>query len=158
MSKKQRLTVKQRNFINEYIKSGNATQAAIKAGYSKNTASETGYENLNKPHIKAEIDKRLQAIEDKKIAKAEEVLQFITSTFRGEVGEEVVITEAYGDGVSKASIVKKQANVRDRLRAAEMLARRYALFTDNVVLTEPKSNEAINSLLGAISDREVVDE
>lgn len=150
----QRLTVKQRNFINEYIKLGNATQAAIKAGYSKNTAAETGYENLNKPHIKIEIEKRLKKIEDAKIAKADEVLKFLTSVLRGEITEEEVVVERQGD-YSNARLITKQASIRDRLRSAEMLARRYALFTERLELTTPKSNEAIDSLLGSISSREV---
>ncbi len=63
MSKKVRLTVNQKRFIEEYCSNGyNATQAAISAGYSKKTARETGYENLTKPHIKSEINKRLDEL------------------------------------------------------------------------------------------------
>ncbi len=47
------LTIKQNRFIEEYLVDLNATQACIRAGYSKNTAAEIGYENLTKPHIQA---------------------------------------------------------------------------------------------------------
>lgn len=56
----KRLTDKQKRFVEEYCVDFNATQAAIRAGYSKKTAKETGYENLTKPHIKNEIDKRIE--------------------------------------------------------------------------------------------------
>ena len=68
------LTQKQRRFIDEYIISGNATQAAIKAGYSKKTARKIGQENLTKPDIKAEIDKRNAEIRSEKTADMTEVM------------------------------------------------------------------------------------
>lgn len=59
MEQEVKLTVKEQRFVEEYVKDFNATQAAIRAGYSKNTARQIGYENLTKPHIKAEIQKLL---------------------------------------------------------------------------------------------------
>jgi len=56
----KRLTNKQRIFIDEYLRSFNATRAAIKAGYSEKTAFSIGWENLRKPEIKAEIDAVLE--------------------------------------------------------------------------------------------------
>lgn len=150
----QKLTIKQKKFIDEYIACGNATEAAIKAGYSKNTARAIACENLTKPYIKSEIEKRLKKIEDAKIAKADEVLKFLTSVLRGEITEEEVVVERQGD-YSNARLITKQASIRDRLRSAEMLARRYALFTERIELTTPKSNEAIDSLLASIQQREV---
>ena len=70
-----KLTLKQQRFADEYIISGNATQAAIKAGYSEKTANRIATENLSKPVIKAYVDKRLAELEDAKIAKQEEVEQ-----------------------------------------------------------------------------------
>lgn len=46
-----KLTDKQELFAREYLKDLNATQAAIRAGYSEKTAKEAGYENLTKPHV-----------------------------------------------------------------------------------------------------------
>ena len=79
-----KLTLKQKKFADEYIISGNATQAAIKAGYSKKTAYRIGAENVKKVQIKAYIDERLAKIDSKKIAKQEEVLQYLTAVMRGE--------------------------------------------------------------------------
>lgn len=140
------LTEKQRKFINEYIISLNATDAAIKAGYSKKTARGIGCENLTKPNIKIEIEKRLQAIEDKKIASAEEVMQMITAMARGEIEEEVVVTEGRGDGISQARIMKKQANARDRLKAMELIAKRYALFTERVEISDNREKSILDDL------------
>jgi phage terminase small subunit len=54
-----RLTAKQKRFIEEYLIDLNATQAAIRAGYSPHTAKEIGCENLSKPHIRARVEKEL---------------------------------------------------------------------------------------------------
>ncbi|QEZ68006.1 terminase small subunit [Paraclostridium bifermentans] len=129
-----KLTPKQKAFADFYIELGNATEAAIKAGYSKRTAKEVGYENLTKPHIKSYIEERMKEIESERIAKAEEVLAFLSSSLRGDVLEEVVATESDGIGGMKPVIVKKQLSAKDRIKAAELLGKRYALFTEKVDL------------------------
>ncbi|MBV1817326.1 terminase small subunit [Bacteroidales bacterium MSK.15.36] len=128
--KNVKLTVKQKKFCDYYIELGNATEAAIKAGYSKKTARQTGNENLTKPYIKNYIDEKMKEIEDKQIAKAEEVLKYLTSVMNGEESEEVVVTENIGNYESKARIVEKQVSAKERIRAAELIGRRYSLFTD----------------------------
>ena len=127
-----RLTEKQKRFADYYIETGNATEAAIKAGYSQRTARFIGAENLTKPNIKKYIDDRLREIEDKRIAKAEEVLKYLTSVMRGEETEEVVVVEGTGEGASEARIIEKQVSARDRIKAAELLGKRYSLFTDRI--------------------------
>lgn len=127
-----KLTEKQKAFCDYYIESLNATESARKAGYSENTAKETGYENLTKPHIKKYIDEKLKELESNRIAKAEEVLAFLTSSLRGEIEEEVVVVEGQGDGTSRAQIVTKQLSAKERIKAAELLGKRYALFTEKV--------------------------
>lgn len=72
------LTAKQQRFVDEYMIDLNATQAAIRAGYSKNTASETGYENLRKPQIADEIAKRQQ----KHAEKAEMTVEWVLQQYR----------------------------------------------------------------------------
>lgn len=129
-----KLTPKQKAFADFYIELGNATEAAIKAGYSKRTAKEVGYENLTKPHIKSYIEERMNEIESERIAKAEEVLAFLSSSLRGDVLEEVVATESDGIGGMKPVILKKQLSAKDRIKAAELLGKRYALFTEKVDL------------------------
>lgn len=127
-----KLTLKQKAFCDYYIESGNATEAAIRAGYSKRTAKVIGSENLTKPYLKSYIDERLKQIEDKRIAKPEEVLKHLTSAMRGEIQEDVVIVEGDGDGCSSARIVQKEIGAKDRLKAAELLGKRYRLFTENL--------------------------
>jgi phage terminase small subunit len=73
-----KLTEKQRRFADEYIISGNATQAAISAGYSKRTAKSVGSENLTKPDIRQYIDERLEQLQSEKIANQEEVLEYLS--------------------------------------------------------------------------------
>lgn len=129
---KRRLTEKQKAFADYYIETLNATEAARMAGYSPKTAAEIGHENLGKPHIKFYIDKRLKEIESQRIADAAEVMKYLTSVMRGETDEEVVVVENTGDYTSEARLVRKQAGVRERNKAAELLGKRYALFTDKV--------------------------
>ena len=126
----KKLTVKQKKFADEYIISGNASEAARNAGYSEKTAGGIGDENLKKPEIKTYIDKRLQEIEDQAIAKQDEVLKYLTAVVRGESRSEVIVIEGQGDGTSKARRVKKEPDEKERLKAAELLGKRYALFTD----------------------------
>lgn len=125
-----KLTEKQKRFIDYYIETGNATESARRAGYSSKTAEAIGLENLGKPRIKAAIDARLKELEDKRIAKADEVMQFLTSTLRGEVKEERVVVEGTGDGRSDARIITVQVSARDRLEAAKSLLKRYPMQLD----------------------------
>lgn len=122
-----RLTEKQKKFIDYYIETGNATEAAKRAEYSPKAAYAIGAENLKKPQIKSAIDSRLKEIESSRIADAKEVLQFLTASMRGEVKEEVVVVEGDGDGCSSARIITKQLSARDRLDAAKQLAKRFGL-------------------------------
>ena len=126
------LTDKQKAFCDYYLETLNATEAATKAGYSKKTARKIGSENLTKPDIKNYIDKRLKELEDARIAKVDEVMKFLTSSLRGEVEEEVVSTMSTMEGETKPVIIKKQISARDRIKAAELIGRRYQLFTDKV--------------------------
>nr|WP_317429578.1 terminase small subunit [uncultured Mitsuokella sp.] len=125
-----KLTEKQRRFVDYYVETGNASEAARRAGYSEKTAGWIGQENLQKPTIKAAIDARLKELEDKRIAKADEVMKFLTSTLRGEVKEERVVVEGTGDGRSDARIITVQVSARDRLEAAKSLLKRYPMQLD----------------------------
>ena len=125
-----KLTEKQRRFVDYYVETGNKTEAAKKAGYSEKTAASIGDENLRKPAIKAAIDARLRELEGKRIAKANEVMQFLTSTLRGEVKEERVVVEGTGEGRSDARIITVQVSARDRLEAAKSLLKRYPMQLD----------------------------
>ena len=127
-----KLTEKQKRFADYYIETGNITEAAVKAGYSKKTARVIGQENLLKPAIKGYIDEKLETMQDERTASAKDVLEFLTKSMRGEIKEEVVVVEGTGDGTSEARMVKKQIGLRDRIKSAELLGKRYRLFTDKV--------------------------
>ena len=128
-----KLTIKQKAFADYYIELGNATEAAIKAGYNPKTARQIGSMNLTKVDIKSYIDEKMKEIESDRIAKAEEVLAFLSASLRGEVLEEVVSTESI-EGMIKPVILKKQLSAKDSIKAAELLGKRYALFTEKVDL------------------------
>lgn len=126
------LTEKQKRFADYYIETGNMTEAAIKAGYSKKTARVIGQENLLKPAIKNYVDERLKELEEKRVASATEVMQLLTSAMRGELDEEVVVVESIGDYCSEARVVKKKIGLKDRIKAAELIGKRHRLFTDKI--------------------------
>lgn len=126
------MTPKQKRFCDEYLIDTNATQAAIRAGYSEKTAYSIGNENLNKPEIRAYIDERLAEIQSKTIADATEVMQYLTSVLRGKETEEVIVVEGCGEGCSSARTMDKAVGAREKLKAAELLAKRYGLLTDKV--------------------------
>lgn len=121
-----KLTLKQKKFADEYIISGNATESAIKAGYSKKTANRIGSENLSKLDIKNYIDERLKEIESEKIADQQEVLKYLSAVMRGEMTEQTLISV----GESGQKITSIDIGAKDRIKAAELLGKRYRLWTD----------------------------
>ncbi len=142
-----KLTLKQQRFADEYIISGNATDAAIKAGYSKKTANVIGVENLIKPNIKTYIDERLKELSDKKVANQQEVLEYLTSVLRGETQSEVVVIEGQGEGVSRAKPMQKAPDERERLKAAELLGKRMGLFKERVELSTEEPSKKLSDIL-----------
>lgn len=142
---RRKLTPKQQAFADYYIETGNATQSAIKAGYSENTARFIGAENLTKPNVKGYIDERMKVLADKRIMGATEALELLTSIARAEITEEVVI--ATMEGVDK---VNKIPDIRDRQRAAEELLKRYTL-GDNQKLKDELLKAQIDKLNAEIA-------
>lgn len=122
---KKKLTPKQQAFCDFYIETGNATEAARKAGYSEKTARFIGQENLTKPNIKSYIAERMAEKEKERIASQDEVLEFLTKVMRGEVTEETPIIMK-----DKWVMTDKEPSIRERVKAAEQLGKRYALWTD----------------------------
>ena len=145
-----KLNIKQKAFADYFIETGNAYQSAIKAGYSENYAKGNVIKLLENESVKAYIDERMKQIESDRIAKAEEVLAFLSSSLRGEVVEEVVATETV-DGMIKPVILKKQLSAKDRIKAAELLGKRYALFTEKVDL-EGNVGVTIIDDIGSLED------
>lgn len=127
-----KLTAKQKLFCDEYIISLNATQAAIKAGYSKKTARKIAAENLTKPVIQNYISERMKQKESSLIATQDEVLQYLTSVLRGESQTTDTVLVGIGDGYQEVQEVEKKPSEKDRLKAAELLGKRYGLYTDKI--------------------------
>ena len=122
------MTEKQRRFCDEYLRDCNAAQAAIRAGYSKKTAKQIGQKLLTKIDLRAYVDAQLEKIRSEKIADAQEGMEYRTSVMRGEHTEQTL--QLAGDGVQQISEIKVAA--RERLKAAELLGKRYALFTEKI--------------------------
>lgn len=115
-----KLTPKQKKFADEYIKTGNATQSAIEAGYSKKTAQVIGAENLSKPMVKSYIEERMAEIKSKRIMDIEEAVEILTSIARGELKETVVVGTPIG-----AETVEKEADLKTRISALKEIMKRY---------------------------------
>lgn len=131
---KIKLTAKQRLFADEYIKSGNATQSAIKAGYSDNYAKHRVDKLLSNVGIKSYIDAKMAKIESHKIADAKEVLQYLTRVLRGEETEEIP------DNVNGGTI-QRPPMIKDRTTAAREIMKRYPL-DDPMVAAQLKKLQA----------------
>ena len=127
-----KMTAKQQRFCDEYLVDLNATQAAIRAGYSKRTAYSTAAENMTKPVIKEYLAARMAEKEAALIAKQDEVLKYLTAVMRGETESSTVVIEATLDGTTAAREMLKHPAESERLKAAELLGKRYGLFTDRV--------------------------
>lgn len=119
---RNKLTLKQRKFVDEYIISGNASDAARKAGYSPRTAFRSGQENMQKPAVLAEIKRRMTEIESHKIMDMTEAMQELTAIARGETTDEQL------DNMGNKHQLK--ANSTARLRAIELIGKRYSAWVD----------------------------
>lgn len=124
------MTDKQKRFCDEYLIDCNATQAAIRAGYSKKTANEQGNRLLANVSVRAYIDERLEQLHTKKTADAQEVMEYLTSVMRGEHKEQTLAL--CGDGMQEIQDIDVSA--KDRIKAAELIGKRYGLFKDAVDL------------------------
>lgn len=144
-----KMTAKQKLFCDEYLIDLNATQAAIRAGYSEKTARQMGAENLSKPVIQEYIEKRMAEKEAALIADQDEVLKYLSSVMRREYKENVVVTlktttekwvKVEGtDKVKKQSVTEEHpavveipARLSDSNKAAELLGKRYGLYTEKI--------------------------
>lgn len=125
---------KQKKFADEYLIDCNATQAAIRAGYSEKTAYSTGQRMLKNVEVKNYIDEQLSLMHNEKIADATEVMMYLTSVLRGESQASIVVVEGTGDGCSEARTIEKNPDERERLKAAELIGKRYGIFTDKMNL------------------------
>lgn len=122
------MSLKQQRFADEYIISGNATQAAIKAGYSSKYANTNASKLLQNTTIKSYIDERLAQLASDKIATQEEVLTYLTSVMRGETQEQTLC----GIGELGQEVIDIDVGAKDRIKAAELLGKRFRMWTEKV--------------------------
>ena len=127
-----KLTAKQQRFCDEYLIDLNATQAAIRAGYSKKTAAQTAARLLTNVKIQEYIENRMAEKEAALIADQDEVLKYLTSVLRGQSKSTEIVIEGLGDGSTKARKMEKEPSEKDKLKAAELLGKRYGLYTEKV--------------------------
>ena len=124
----EKMTAKQMRFCDEYLIDLNATQAAIRAGYSENYANTNASKLLQITTIKDFIKKRMAEKEDSLIADQNEVLKYLTSVLRGESQSSVLAKGSFGI----ESVIEKPPDESQRLRAAELLGKRYGLYKETV--------------------------
>ena len=118
------MTERQARFIDYYIQTGNASEAARQAGYSERTARIHAAQLLTKPNIRAAVDERLKEMNQERIIETEEVLRHLSDVIRGEVMETVVTPSG------KSFVVPVRET--DRLRAAETILKIRGMFREKV--------------------------
>ena len=112
---------KQIRFCDEYLIDCNATQSAIRAGYSAKTAYSVGQRMLKNVEVKTYIEEQLERLHNEKTADAQEVLEYLTAVMRGQHREQTL--QLVGDGVQ--TITDIDVSARERLKAAELIGKRY---------------------------------
>lgn len=127
----KKLRIQWKKFADEYIKSGNVYQSAINAGYSENYAKTNACKLLEKDSIKAYIDDRMKKLEEEAIADQSEILRYLTRIIRDEEREEVLVN--VGNFEQERQEIKISA--KDKIKAAELLGKRYGSWTDKVDMT-----------------------
>lgn len=121
------LTEKKRRFALEYMKDANATQAAIRSGYAARSARTTGSQLLADPEVARLIEEQRKKHESEAIATADEIMRYLTSVVRGQSESEVVAVEMIGDGCSEARKIRKAPDEKERIKAAETLAKLFGI-------------------------------
>lgn len=167
-----RLTAKQKRFIEEYLIDLNATQAAIRAGYSPHTAKEIGYENLTKPHIRAHVDKAMAERSKRTGINAERVvielariglinpgklINFDKATVRADATEDdlaaVQSVKVKTIPTEDGDIVEREVRLYDKNRALELLGKHLGIFTDNVKVSgEIEGLNKLSSILDQLKE------
>lgn len=127
-----KLTDKQIAFCLEYLKDYNATQAAIRVGYSKKSARQQAQRMLTKDDINKYIKELQTKVENEKIMNIKEIQERLTLIARGDAEEDVVIVENTGGYSSEARVLQKKVSAKEQVKALELLGKANALFVDTV--------------------------
>ena len=117
-------------FADEYIRTGNAYQSAVSTGYSHNYAKGNIVKLLENVSVKSYIDARLEELKKESIAEQDEILQYLTSVMRGKVKDEELMLVPTGDFMSEVERHEKRADIVARTKAAKLLGKRYAMWTE----------------------------
>ena len=129
---------KHEKFCTEYVKDMNATQAAIRAGYSENTASAQGSRLLNNVNVKQRVAELREDYLDENIMTAKQVEYELTKIALGLSSEKQVVIEGVGEGITKARIIDKPPDEKSRLKALELMAKRHRILSvDTTVDIKP---------------------
>lgn len=150
MQKGKEPTPKQKAFADEFLKCGNQTEAAKRAGYSEKTARQAGAENMKKPVVLEYIQKRQKQIEDARIADITEVMQYLTSVMRGEIKDQFDLEAPLSERTRCAQELLKR-NMDDRRMNIE-LAKLEAQYKDSTQEEERTDNflDALNATAGEV--------
>ncbi|MBS4534990.1 terminase small subunit [Clostridium sp. D2Q-14] len=168
-----RLTAKQKRFIEEYLIDLNATQAAIRAGYSSASAKEIGYENLKKPHIRTRVDKAIAERSRRTGINAERVvmelariglinpgnlINFNEATVKGDAAEDdlaaVQSVKVKTIPTDDGDIVEREVRLYDKNRALELLGKHLGMFKDKVEVSGQVDTglDKLNSILKQLKE------
>lgn len=169
-----KLTEKQKRFVEEYLIDLNATQAAIRAGYSPNTAKDIGCENLAKPNIRACIDKEIAerskrtGINQDRVIRELARLAFVNANDVIDMEEATLKDGATEDDTAAITSVKvktiptkegegieREIKLTDKLKALELLGKHLGMFKDKVEIDATvKSTAKLDSILSQLGDEE----
>lgn len=158
------VTIKEQIFCDELLSDTefNKTLAYKKAYPSvknDNVAAAAASRLMNKPKIKEYIDKQLDELHNERTADAQEVLEYLTSVLRGESSSSELVVEGIGDGCSEARTIEKPPSEKERLKAAELLGKRYGLYTDKVDVNneaEEKKAEKLDNIASILEQMKPV--
>lgn len=143
MSNPKKLTEKQKCFCEEYLIDLNATQAAIRAGYKSKTAEVQGPRLLGNVRVKEYLSELMSRKQKGRIASADEVLSYLTRVISGESESEVLVTRSMGKDLGTEIVHEmKKPDEKDKLKAAELLARYHGLMAPQQV--EVKNEVTVN--------------
>ena len=143
----QKLTPKQQRFADEYIKEPNATKAYMTAYPNvkkESTANAAGSRLLANVKVSSYIDERMKQLQSERIADATEVLETLTSVLRGQKKGTALV----GAGMGEQDVVQVEPTVAEKIRAAELLGKRYKLFTEKAEVEVAGAVQFIDDISG----------
>lgn len=151
------LTEKQQRFADEYIRTGNITQSYLNAYQNvkkESTAASNGSRLLRNDKVKAYIDERLEKLKKQSIAEQDEILQYLTSVMRGELKDEQLMVVGDGDFGSEVEKHETRAEIVARTKAAELLGKRYRMWTEKHEVDVQGSVQFIDDIEASDADED----